>query len=65
MIKVFEMFAGYGGASFALKKTGIDFEVIGYSEINKSAIEIFNLNHPNIKNYGTLKYNCLLINVLK
>ena len=29
-LKLFEMFAGYGGASFALKKTGIDFECVGY-----------------------------------
>jgi len=51
-IKIFEMFAGFGGASFALKKEGIPFECIGYSEIDKNAIQIYNLNHPNIKNYG-------------
>lgn len=51
-IKLFEMFAGYGGASFALKNAGIDFECVGYSEINKDAIKIFELNHPNIKNFG-------------
>lgn len=28
MLKVFEMFAGYGGASFALKKAGIEHEVV-------------------------------------
>jgi len=32
-VKLFEMFAGYGGASFALKKAGIDFECVGYSEV--------------------------------
>jgi DNA (cytosine-5)-methyltransferase 1 len=46
------MFAGYGGASFSLKKVGIDFECVGYSEINKDAMEIYNLNHTNTKNYG-------------
>ena len=51
-IKVFEMFAGYGGGSFALKKAGIDFDCVGYSEIDKFAIQCFNQNHPNIKNYG-------------
>ena len=30
-VKIFEMFAGYGGASFALKKAGIEHEVVGYS----------------------------------
>jgi len=52
MIKVFEMFAGVGGASFALKKAGIPHECVGYSEIDKNAIEIFKLNHGEIKNYG-------------
>lgn len=52
MIKLFEMFAGYGGASFALKKAGIPFECVGYSEIDKNAIKIYELNHLNIKNYG-------------
>ena len=58
MIKLFEMFAGYGGASFALKKVGIDFECVGYSEIDKYAIECFDNNFPNVKNYG----DCKLIN---
>ena len=49
------MFAGYGGASFALKKAGVDFECIGYSEIDRNAIKIFDLNHPGIKNYGDCK----------
>lgn len=54
MIKVFEGFSGYGGASFGLRKAGIDFEVIGYSEIDKGAIKCYELNHPNIKNYGDI-----------
>ena len=52
-IKIFEMFTGYGGASFALKKADIDFECVGYSEIDKSAIKIFETNFgKDIKNYG-------------
>ena len=51
MIKLFEMFAGYGGASFALKKAGIEFECIGYSEIDKYAIQCYEQNHKG-KNYG-------------
>ena len=35
MIKVFEMFSGYGGASWGLKKAEIDFECVGISEIDK------------------------------
>lgn len=44
-MKVFEMFAGYGGASFALKKLGIDFECVGYSEIDKFAVQCYEQNH--------------------
>ena len=41
-IKVFEGFAGYGGASFGLKRLkqnipDIDYEVVGYSELDKYA----------------------------
>lgn len=39
MLKLFEMFSGYGGASFALKKAGIDFECVGTSEIDKYAMQ--------------------------
>lgn len=53
-IKVFETFAGYGGASFGLKKAKIPHEVIGFSEFDKHAEEIFMLNHPNIRNYGDI-----------
>jgi len=53
-IRVFEAFAGYGGASFGLKKAGLPYEVVGYSENDKFASEIFELNHPNIKNYGDI-----------
>ena len=29
-IKLFEAFAGYGGASFELKRSKVPFEVIGF-----------------------------------
>ncbi len=44
-MRLFEMFAGYGGASFALKKAGIDLECVGYSEIDKFAIQCYERNH--------------------
>jgi len=53
-LKIFECYAGYGGASFGLQKANIPYECVGYSEIKKSAIELYNLNHPNIKNYGDI-----------
>lgn len=58
MIKVFDIFAGYGGAEFALKKAGIEHECIGFSEIDKYAIQCFKQNHGDIKNYG----DCTKIN---
>ena len=51
-MKTFEMFSGYGGASFALKKAGIPFKCVGYSEVDKYAIQCYEQNHPGIKNYG-------------
>lgn len=53
-LRVFEAFAGYGGASFGLKKAKIKHEVIGYSEFDKYASEIFELNHPNVKAFGDI-----------
>ena len=44
-LKLFEMFAGYGGASFALKKAGIPFECVGFSEIDKFAVQCYKQNH--------------------
>lgn len=57
MIKIFEMFAGYGTATFALKQLGIEHEVVGFSEIDKWAIKCFEQNHGS-KNFG----DCKLIN---
>jgi len=64
VLRVFEAFAGYGGGSFALKKLkelhpNFEYEVIGYSEIDKYASELFDLNHKDkngnsIKNYGDI-----------
>jgi DNA-cytosine methyltransferase len=54
MIKVFESFAGYGGGSFALKKINMDFECVGYSEIDKNAIKCYEQNHKGVKNFGDI-----------
>ncbi len=58
-IRVFEGFAGYGGATFGLKRAGIDFEVVGYSEFDKFASELYDANHKDcngnpIKNWGDI-----------
>ena len=58
-IRVFEGFAGYGGATFGLKRAGINFEVVGYSEFDKFASELYDANHKDakgkpIKNWGDI-----------
>ena len=57
-LQVLEGFAGYGGASFALrrlKRRGfLDFTTIGFSEIDEKAIEIYKLNFPKIVNFGSI-----------
>lgn len=53
-IRVFEAFAGYGGASFGLRRCGYPFEVIGMSEIDPSACRMLDVNFPNIHNYGNI-----------
>lgn len=53
-IRVFEGFAGYGGASFGLKRSGIKYEVVGMSEYDKFASDLLAQNFPNIKNWGDI-----------
>lgn len=64
VLRVFEGFAGYGGGHFALSKLkekypNFEFEIIGYSEIDKYACELYDLNHKDkngntIKNFGDI-----------
>lgn len=54
MLKLFECFAGYGGASWGLKLAEIPFECVGYSEIKKTAIQCYNQNFSNVKNFGDI-----------
>jgi len=58
MIRLFSMFTGYGGAEFGLRKAGIPFETVGYSEIDKAAIKIYETNFPGTNNFG----DCTRIN---
>lgn len=59
VLRVFEGFAGYGGASYGLRHAGIDHEVVGYSEFDKFASALYDANHKNadgspIKNWGDI-----------
>jgi DNA (cytosine-5)-methyltransferase 1 len=44
-MKILELFSGYGTASFALKRLGIEYECVGYSDIDKYANQCFRQNH--------------------
>lgn len=53
-IRVFEGFAGYGGASYGLRRSGIKHEIVGFSEFDKDAIELYEFNFPGIHNFGDI-----------
>ena len=53
-IRVFEGFAGYGGATFGLRRSYVKHEVIGFSEFDKDAIELYEYNFPKVHNFGDI-----------
>jgi DNA (cytosine-5)-methyltransferase 1 len=58
-LRIFEGFAGYGGASFGLRRAGIEHEVVGYSEFDKFASALYDANHRDaygnpIRNWGDI-----------
>ena len=57
-LRVFEGFAGYGGASFALrrlKRRGfLDYKTIGFSETDPKAVEIYKTNFPGVRCFGDI-----------
>lgn len=53
MLKVLELFAGYGSQALALENLGIDF-TSDISEIDKYAIYAYNQIHGQTKNYGDI-----------
>ena len=54
IIRVFEGFAGYGGATFGLRRSGVRHRVVGYvvgySEVDEDAIELYHYKFPDICN---------------
>lgn len=53
-IKVFESFAGIGAQAAALRNIGVDYEVVGISEIFKPAIKAYELIHGPVNNFGDI-----------
>ena len=50
--RVFSMFSGIGGFELGLSMSGKDVRLVGFSEVDKYAIEIFEKQFKGIKNYG-------------
>ena len=53
-LKVFEAFSGYGSQSIALRNLGINYQVVGISEIDKYAIDAYKAIHGYVKNFGDI-----------
>ncbi len=56
MIRVFTAFSGYDSQCMALDKLGIDYELVGWSEIDKYAIQAHNALYPQWadRNFGDI-----------
>jgi DNA (cytosine-5)-methyltransferase 1 len=52
--RLFEAFAGYGGASFALKRAQITHKTVGFSESDKFASALYSKNFPGVPNFGDI-----------
>nr|DAX51471.1 MAG TPA: Cytosine specific methyltransferase [Caudoviricetes sp.] len=53
-IKVIELFAGIGSQAMALRNIGIDYEIIGISEIDKFAFKSYEAIHGKTCNFGDI-----------
>jgi len=51
-LKYFSMFSGIGGFELGIEASNIDAECVGYSEVDKYAISIYEKNFPNHKGFG-------------
>lgn len=57
-LKVLELFGGIGACTAALKRLGIDFEVVDYVEIDKYAVASFNaINETNFEPQDITKWD--------
>lgn len=55
MLKVIELFAGIGAQREALIEAGIEHEIVGISEIDKYAVQAYELLHGTTVNFGDIK----------
>ena len=54
MLTVNELFSGIGTQALALEYLGIPHKVVGTAEIEKNAIEAYNILHGETRNYGDI-----------
>ena len=56
MIKVFTAFSGYDSQCMALDRAGVDYDLVGWSEIDRYAIQAHNAVYPQYenRNYGDI-----------
>ena len=52
-MRVFSMFSGIGGFELGIKRAIPDAEFVGYSEIDKYAIKIYERSFKGVRNYGS------------
>ena len=52
MIRLIELFSGIGAQAQALKNIGVDFETVAIAEIDKYAIQAYELIHGTTLNLG-------------
>lgn len=53
-IRMFEAFSGIGTQAMALKRLGVPYEIVGFSEIDKYAIQSYHAIHGDVANYGDI-----------
>ena len=53
-IRMFEAFSGVGTQAMALKRITSNYEIVGYSEIDKYAIQSYHAIHGDVKAYGDI-----------
>lgn len=51
---MFEAFSGIGTQAMALKRLGVPYEIVGFSEIDKYAIQSYHGIHGDVANYGDI-----------
>ena len=53
-VRLFEAFSGVGCQAMALKRITDNYELVGFSEIDKYAIQSYKAIHGEVKNYGDI-----------